>query len=152
MLSSSAPESSRPRPVLGAVLCSLLILGGAANTVAFLRDPPLATPSRVLSDFPYRVDAWRGEDVPYDEALPALLPLVRGALSNIEERGLEASVTGPIPRGDMDTVDLHLRALDPHDRELYAMLGRELVRIAGPQISENARRELLERFQSEVGA
>jgi predicted short-subunit dehydrogenase-like oxidoreductase (DUF2520 family) len=88
--------------------------------------------------------------VPYDEALPALLPLVRGALSNIEERGLEASVTGPIPRGDVETVDLHLRALDPHDRQLYALLGRELVRIAGPLIPEDARKELLERFETEV--
>jgi predicted short-subunit dehydrogenase-like oxidoreductase (DUF2520 family) len=88
--------------------------------------------------------------VPYDEALPALLPLVRGALSNIEERGLEASVTGPIPRGDVETVDLHLRALDPRDRQLYALLGRELVRICGPTIPEDALNELRERFEAEV--
>jgi len=90
--------------------------------------------------------------IPYDEALPALLPLVRGTLSNIEERGLEASVTGPIPRGDVETVDLHLRALDPHDKQLYAVLGRELVRIAGPLIPEDALKELLERFETEVDA
>jgi hypothetical protein len=47
-------------------------------------------------------------------------------------------------------VDLHLRALDPHDRQLYALLGRELVRIAGTLIPEEARKELLERFESEV--
>jgi predicted short-subunit dehydrogenase-like oxidoreductase (DUF2520 family) len=90
--------------------------------------------------------------VPYDEALPALLPLVRGALTNIEEGGLPASVTGPISRGDMETVDLHLRALDPRDRQLYSLLGRELVRIAGPLIPEDARKELMERFETEVEA
>jgi len=88
--------------------------------------------------------------VPYDEALPALLPLVRGALSNIEERGLEASVTGPIPRGDVETVELHLRALDPRDRRLYAILGSELIRIAAHLIPEDARKELQERFELEV--
>jgi hypothetical protein len=52
----------------------------------------------------------------------------------------------------METVDLHLRALDPRDRQLYSLLGRELVRIAGPLIPEDARKELMERFETEVEA
>jgi len=89
--------------------------------------------------------------VPHDEALPALLPLVRGTVANIEEGGLEASLTGPIPRGDVETVGMHLRALDPADRRLYALLGRSLVRLSAPRLDEDSRRELLEIFESESG-
>jgi predicted short-subunit dehydrogenase-like oxidoreductase (DUF2520 family) len=80
---------------------------------------------------------------PRDEAMPALLMLVRGTLANIEEMGLEAAVTGPIPRGDVETVGLHLRALEPDDRKLYALLGRRLVQMAGLYLDEDVRREIL---------
>ena len=88
--------------------------------------------------------------VPHDQALPALLPLVRGTLENIAERGVEAAVTGPVARGDVETVGLHLRALDDDDRKLYAVLGRVWLRLAGATTPEAAGRELLERFNREI--
>ena len=88
--------------------------------------------------------------VPYEDALPALLPLVRGTLENIAERGVEGAVTGPVPRGDVETVGLHLRALEDTDRRLYAILGVELLRLTAPGLGEDARRELLERFNREI--
>lgn len=88
--------------------------------------------------------------VPHEEALPALLPLLRGTLKNIEELGLGAAVTGPIVRGDVETVDLHLRALEGWDRVLYALLGRELTRLAGEGLDDDVRRQLLERFDDET--
>lgn len=132
-------------------------LGSPILTVPEARRPLYHAAAVMASNFlPPLLDAacrlLERAGVPYDEALPALLPLVRGALNNIEEQGLEQSVTGPIPRGDVETVDLHLRALDPHDRRLYATLGRELVRIARPLIPEDALKELLERFETEVEA
>ncbi len=90
--------------------------------------------------------------VRYEDALPALLPLVRGALANIEDVGLEAAVTGPIPRGDVDTVGLHLRALDPEDRKLYALLGLALTRLSAGRLSEGQQGELMAIFQNETGA
>jgi predicted short-subunit dehydrogenase-like oxidoreductase (DUF2520 family) len=65
-----------------------------------------------------------------DDALPSLLPLVRGTLDNIEQLGMPAALTGPIPRGDSDTVRLHLARLSPGDRMLYCGLGLELLRLA----------------------
>lgn len=132
-------------------------LGSSILTVPEARRPLYHAAAVMASNFlPPLIDVacrlLERAGVPYDEALPALIPLVRGALSNIEEGGLESSVTGPIPRGDVETVDLHLRALDPHDRQLYAILGRELVRIAGPLIPEDALKELLERFETEIDA
>ena len=126
----SVPESRRPLYHAAAVMASNFL-------------PPLLDAARRLLE---------RAGVPPEDVLPALLPLVKGALANIEEQGLEAAVTGPIPRGDVETVGLHLRALDAEDRLLYAMLGRELVRIAGPLIPDDARRELKERFDTEVGS
>ncbi|CAN5743198.1 Rossmann-like and DUF2520 domain-containing protein [soil metagenome] len=68
--------------------------------------------------------------VPDGDALPALLPLLRGTLDNIEQLGVPASLTGPIARGDTDTIRLHLARLSPGDRVLYCGLGLELLRLA----------------------
>jgi predicted short-subunit dehydrogenase-like oxidoreductase (DUF2520 family) len=87
--------------------------------------------------------------VSHDDALPALVPLVEGVLANIVELGVEGAVTGPVARGDVETVDLHLRVLDGDDRRLYATFGRELTRLIGSELPEDARRALLERFEEE---
>jgi len=68
--------------------------------------------------------------IPEDEAVPALLPLVRGTLDNLEKLGVGAALTGPVARGDVDTVRLHLLRLSGHDRSLYCALGRELLQLA----------------------
>lgn len=65
-----------------------------------------------------------------EDAVRALLPLLRGTLDNIEQLGVRAAVTGPIARGDVDTVRLHLARLSPGDRVLYSGLGLELLRLA----------------------
>jgi predicted short-subunit dehydrogenase-like oxidoreductase (DUF2520 family) len=65
-----------------------------------------------------------------DDGLAALLPLVRGTLDNVEQLGIPASLTGPIPRGDVDTVRLHLARLSRDDRMLYCALGLELLHLA----------------------
>lgn len=68
--------------------------------------------------------------VPEEPALAALLPLARGTLDNIEELGLARAITGPIVRGDSETVGLHVRSLSEADRALYSAMGRELLRQA----------------------
>jgi predicted short-subunit dehydrogenase-like oxidoreductase (DUF2520 family) len=45
------------------------------------------------------------------DATAALLPLAEGAVDNIRKRGAVQALTGPIRRGDADTVSLHLAAL-----------------------------------------
>lgn len=68
--------------------------------------------------------------VPEADAAAAALPLVRGAVDNLEHLGFAAALTGPIVRGDVDTIRLHLARLSPHDRALYSALGRETLRLA----------------------
>jgi len=68
--------------------------------------------------------------VPEDQALEALLPLARGTLENIGELGLGQALTGPVARGDIETVRLHLASMEPREREVYRALSRELTELA----------------------
>ncbi|MHC5009897.1 MAG: Rossmann-like and DUF2520 domain-containing protein [Planctomycetota bacterium] len=71
--------------------------------------------------------------VPPGVALPALLPLLRGTLANLEAVGLPKALTGPIARGDLGTVRNHVRSLRelPGDMlRLYRELGRRTVQVA----------------------
>ena len=63
---------------------------------------------------------------PREAALPALLPLMRGAVDNLERQGSVAALTGPLSRGDTETVASHLSALArycPATSMLYQELG-----------------------------
>jgi predicted short-subunit dehydrogenase-like oxidoreductase (DUF2520 family) len=64
------------------------------------------------------------------DALTALLPLVKGTLENLDQLGVGAALTGPVARGDADTVRLHLARLSDSDRALYSGLGLELLKVA----------------------
>jgi predicted short-subunit dehydrogenase-like oxidoreductase (DUF2520 family) len=67
-----------------------------------------------------------------DVAAPALAALARQSLDAAASRGAEGGLTGPIRRGDVDTVRRHLEAIGdaPALFELYRDLGRRAVAIA----------------------
>lgn len=48
-----------------------------------------------------------------DGAVRALLPLMSGTLENLAREGLPHALSGPLRRGDAETVERHLRALEP---------------------------------------
>ncbi len=56
-------------------------------------------------------DLWQTFSVPPDQATRALLPLLRGTLHNIATVGIPQCLTGPIARGDIETIKRHLEAL-----------------------------------------
>lgn len=64
------------------------------------------------------------------DAITGLIPLMKGTLDNLDNLGVGAALTGPVARGDSDTVRLHLSRLSGPDRELYSGLGLELLRVA----------------------
>ncbi len=64
------------------------------------------------------------------DARPALSSLAAGAVENVAARGPVAALTGPILRGDVETVALHLERLSAAERPLYCLLGREALRLA----------------------
>jgi predicted short-subunit dehydrogenase-like oxidoreductase (DUF2520 family) len=52
----------------------------------------------------------------------AFLTLVRASVDNVEAMGAAPALTGPAARGDDETVERHLQALDESERPLYRVL------------------------------
>ncbi len=147
-----ARRTDEPDPVRAAVLAEL---GGADGITAHLREdrrhiqerdlrllliPPTMRPlyhaaavfasNYLLALLAIAVRLLQDAGVPADDALPAILPLMRGTLDNVQHLGVPAALTGPVARGDTDTIRLHLARLSGEDRELYCALGRELLPLA----------------------
>jgi predicted short-subunit dehydrogenase-like oxidoreductase (DUF2520 family) len=83
------------------------------------------------------------------EAEKALVPLVEGVVANIRRQGTVKALTGPVRRGDVETVKRHLAALGnvPQIEAVYRMLGQvalEVAREAGlePAAAERTTRAL----------
>lgn len=78
-------------------------------------------------------ELWDTFNVPRNEALEALLPLLSGAVANLKQVGLPNALTGPIARGDGATVEDHLESLArnrPQLVPLYQELGYKTVDLA----------------------
>jgi predicted short-subunit dehydrogenase-like oxidoreductase (DUF2520 family) len=60
----------------------------------------------------------------------AILALMRGTLDNVAMLGLASALTGPVARGDVDTVRHHQSRLAESERALYSAMGRETLRLA----------------------
>ena len=52
----------------------------------------------------------------------AYLELLRATIDNVEAMGLAEALTGPVARGDWETVERHRRAIDESELELYDAL------------------------------
>src|SRR4029077_1175513 len=64
------------------------------------------------------------------EAWQALRPLVEGTLENLGRLGPAEVLTGPVARGDVDTIARHVAALTEDDAALYRALGRAALELA----------------------
>ena len=79
------------------------------------------------------------------EATKALMPLIEGAIDNIRSKGVVRALTGPIRRGDGETVRRHLEAVERPDLyRILASIALEIAREAGlePAAAERVRRAL----------
>jgi predicted short-subunit dehydrogenase-like oxidoreductase (DUF2520 family) len=79
----------------------------------------------------------------------AALSLASRALAGVAGRGTRAALTGPVARGDAETVALHLERLSGVERTLYCALGREALELAGAAGLPEATRLHLEALLSE---
>jgi len=81
------------------------------------------------------------------EALDALVPLARGALEQLAAESPGQAVSGPVARGDADTLEAHFVRLNRRDRELHEihrLLSSRVLRLAVEEgrIGERARKRL----------
>jgi predicted short-subunit dehydrogenase-like oxidoreductase (DUF2520 family) len=72
----------------------------------------------------------REAGVPAELAARLYLPLLFGALENLRSQSPIEALTGPIRRGDLATIEVHLAALSADDRRLYIDLGLEALKLA----------------------
>ncbi len=73
----------------------------------------------------------RAAGIPPDDAWGALKPLVEGTMQNLlESRAPLDALTGPVMRGDVETVQRHLAALALDDASLYRALAKVALDLA----------------------
>jgi predicted short-subunit dehydrogenase-like oxidoreductase (DUF2520 family) len=95
-----------------------------------------------------------------NDALHGLLPLMRGSIENLELNGIPDALTGPIARGDLQTVESHLAALrerHPEILPIYTALAHRTILIARergtlPTDAEHAIRKSLETYHQKDGS
>jgi predicted short-subunit dehydrogenase-like oxidoreductase (DUF2520 family) len=76
-------------------------------------------------------------------AREAFAALLAATAANLAQSGPREALTGPIARGDLESVRGHLaRAGSARERELYRALGRVLLELAAPRLSAARRRSL----------
>ncbi|CUS80590.1 Predicted oxidoreductase, contains short-chain dehydrogenase (SDR) and DUF2520 domains [Candidatus Kryptonium thompsonii] len=85
-----------------------------------------------------------------------LIPLVEASLKNADELGVVNALTGPIERGDLETLELHLNELKdkfPEILPLYSSLAIETIRVAFKKksISVNLASQMLGLVSSYIG-
>lgn len=87
------------------------------------------------------------------KAFEALYPLVSGSLQNVRKLGSARALTGPIARGDIKTLEHHVKETEkklPELLQIYSILGKETVDLAGREKLEDEKvindlKKLLER-------
>ena len=62
-----------------------------------------------------------------EDSIAALRPLVESNINSIFDKGFVNSLTGPVVRGDVDTIEGHLSKLNECDKEVYKRLSLELL-------------------------
>ncbi len=104
-----------------------------------------------LADMAQRLLVTAG--VPQEQALPALIPLLSSVVQNLAQVGLPAALTGPVERGDVSSVEQHLRTLEaraPELLELYRLIGRDVLRLAREKSNLDA--DVVKRLEGLFGA
>lgn len=87
----------------------------------------------VVSVVRMAVEMFQFAGIDADSAFRALIPLVTGTFRNIQSLGVPQALTGPISRGDVETLKKHLEALDTYALELlsvYLELAEYTVKVA----------------------
>jgi len=87
----------------------------------------------LVSTVGFGLELFEAAGINRQEALKALMPLIKGTVKNIENLGIPSALTGPISRGDSGVVEDHLSAISkerPELLKLYTELGRYTVKVA----------------------
>ncbi len=105
---------------------------GAGDKAAY-HTAAVMTSNYLVTLVKLATDLWGSFGIPPDQAVKALLPLLKGTLNNIENLSVPYALTGPIARGDIGTVQIHLNTLaetSPSILPVYCELGLQTLNVA----------------------
>lgn len=103
------------------------------DSVALYHAGAVAVSNYFVALVDYGLKFYRALGAEKNEALKAVLPLIQGTLHNIETLGIPDALTGPIARGDVETIQGHIEALQKKTPELlglYKELARHTIPLA----------------------
>jgi predicted short-subunit dehydrogenase-like oxidoreductase (DUF2520 family) len=115
------------------------ILGGKVIEIPDEKKPVYHAASCAASNYlitllNYSVEMFGKMGIKREESIEALIGLVEGTVINIKRMGIEKSLTGPIARGDLGTIEEHLKGLNEifkgDDIRLYKILGKKTINTA----------------------
>ena len=78
-----------------------------------------------------------GIDIPAE----AFVGLIGATLANVASNGAAAALTGPVSRGDWDTVRRHLEVIGVDERPFYRAAAIEAARLVGQSVPDDIRGE-----------
>ena len=112
-------------------------LGARTLDIPAGKKPAYHAAAVISSNFPVVLASVAGHllhdiGIPDASAYHAVESLMSGALANMKQAMPDDALTGPVVRGDAETVGKHLRALKGHERalEVYRALSAAAVEIA----------------------
>ena len=76
------------------------------------------------------------------DAIDALHPLIQGNIDNIWNNGILNSLTGPVLRGDVNTINKHLQAIKEDHSDIYKNLSMNLLKLVGKRNLEFSKKNM----------
>lgn len=71
-----------------------------------------------------------------ENSIEAFRPLILGTTTSILSKGPKLALTGPVSRGDSETVKKHLECLDGDSKLLYILLAKKTLQMSKDRITE----------------
>jgi len=103
----------------------------------------------VLSLINISVDTLSNCGVDSKTALKAMAPLINSNVDNILSHSFEDAITGPVVRGDVNTLNKHIESINSDYKELYKTLSLNLLKISKAKNSEKDYSDI-ERFLGNI--
>lgn len=141
-------DARRLVEILGGVELKLPAWKGDKDSLALYHAGAVTVSNFFVALMDFGLDFYETLGADREEAFQAVLPLIQGTLHNIETLGITAALTGPIARGDVQTVQEHMDAMKrktPDLVELYRHLASRTVAVARKRdsISQQTAQELM---------
>jgi len=121
-------------------LCTIAAHLGAHPAILRDEQRPLYHASAVLSCgaltalLNLSLEIWMSLGFSESDAIASIYPLAQKTLNNVRATGVSNSLTGPIPRNDLETLKLHFEALLPFSKNAAAVYS--LLNLVSASINE----------------